>query len=215
MNTFRFNLNTRMIAASLSTALAASTLLALSGCNAQADLNNPESVNTNRNAEAYRLSIEAQQAQRAGRNTDAITLYQRAAELQPNMPGVWNNLGVLLMERQLYLDAVTAFKREADISPEDPRPYENLGLAYSEAQHAEESIKYYELALERDPNRVESLRGLARVSRARAAADPKIADHLRRALLLETDPTWRKFFENERIRVESQLREEKESGRQK
>ncbi len=200
---------------SVAAALFAAALLALAGCNAQPDLNNLDTSASNRGAEAYRLSIEAQQAQRAGRPADAIALYQRAAELQPNMPGVWNNLGGLLMERQLYLDAVTAFKREADISPDDPRPYENLGLAYYEAQHAEESIKYYELALERDPNRVESLRGLARVSRARSTATPKIADHLRRALLLETDPTWRKFLENERIRVENQLREEKESGRQK
>lgn len=211
MTDFRFEL----VAPRLVVGLGASALVALAGCNAQADLNNPETAASNRGAEAYRLSIEAQQAQRAGRPVDAIALYQRAAELQPNMPGVWNNLGGLLMERQLYLDAVTAFKREADISPDDPRPYENLGLAYYEAQHAEESIKFYELALERDPNRVESLRGLARVSRARSTATPKIADHLRRALLLETDPTWRKFFENERIRVENQLREERESGRQK
>lgn len=166
-------------------------------------------------AEARELSLRAQKAQRAGKTDQAIDLYRRALDLQPNMRGVWNNLGNLLIEKQAYLDAVEALKREADLSPDDPRPYSNLGLAYYRAGWAEESLRYHELALERDPYCSDSLRGVALAAQRINRADDKTAEILRRGLMVESDPQWRAVFETERLRVEGQMREQKANSRTK
>ena len=161
-----------------------------------------------RSKEAYELSLKAQEAQKNGKTEQAIDYYQRAAMLQPNFRGVWNNLGVLLMSQNRFIDAAEAFKREADLAPEDPRPLENLGLVYYTAGFADQAMTYYFSSLDRDPNWVPALRGVALSSRRLVQADQKTADVLRRALMVETDPEWRKVFEQERLRVENQLREQ-------
>jgi tetratricopeptide (TPR) repeat protein len=166
-----------------------------------------------RTAEAFKLSLRGQEAQKAGKADQAIDLYRRALELQPNMRGTWNNLGVLLMKKHAYLDAISALKHEADLSPDDPRPCTNIGVAYLEAGYAEESLRYHLMALDRDPNWVEAIRGVALASRRLNKADEKIAEILKRGLLLEQDPAWRSVLETERMRVEAMLKEQQENSR--
>jgi len=174
----------------------------------------PEADSPNaRTKEAYELSLKAQEAQKDGRTDEAIDLYQRSVSLQPNLRGVWNNLGVLLMSKNRLLDASEAFKREADLSPEDPRPLENLGLVYYSIGYSKEAMDYYFRSLDRDPNWVPALRGIALSSRRLVQADQRTADVLKRALLVETDLEWRKVFEQERLRVENQLREQLDAER--
>lgn len=192
--------------------LVGALVLACAGC-AQTPGAAGQLTPNERFAEARDLSLRAQKAQKAGKTDQAIDLYRRALDLQPNMRGVWNNLGNLLIEKQAYLDAVEALKREADLSPDDPRPYSNLGLAYYRAGWAEESLRYHQLALERDPYCADSLRGVAQAAQRINRADDKIAEILRRGLMVERDPQWRSVFETERLRVEGQMREQKASNR--
>lgn len=188
-------------------------VLLLSGCKG-IDVPPPEGDSPNaRMKEAYDLSLKAQEAQKQGKTAEAIEYYQRSVALQPNLRGAWNNLGVLLMEQRMYLNAAEAFKRESDLAPEDPRPLENLGLVYFNAGFADQAMTQYFRALERDPNWIPALRGIALSSRRLVQADQRIADVLRRALMLETDPEWRKIFEQERLRVENQLREQSDMER--
>lgn len=156
-------------------------------------------------AEAMRLLGEAQRAQTAGDMPKAQDLYIAALKLEPAAGAGWNNLGLVFMKQGKAMEAAEAFKQAADRLPGDPRPYENLGLVYGERSHAEESMKYYLLSLERDPNWLASLRGLSVQTRKLGVADHTIMDALDRAVMLDNDPQWRPVLERERMRVRAML----------
>jgi len=193
----------RMIGPSLCAAC-----LAIAGC--QADLGRQADTGADRLAESNRLVSMGVEAQHRNKLDDAIGYYRRALELNPNTPVAWNNMGTALMTQGHYLDAAAALKRAADVNPDphDARPYENLGLVYYNAGFAEQSLQYYEMALERDANWLPALRGTALAARKLNKSNEHLAETMRRALMIETDPKWRDVFERERLRIEAQLREQ-------
>ncbi|MCC6228893.1 MAG: tetratricopeptide repeat protein [Phycisphaerales bacterium] len=158
-----------------------------------------------RRAEAMRLLAEAQKAQNAGKLTEAQDLYVDALKLEPSAGAGWNNLGLVFMKQGKALEAAEAFKQAADRLPGDPRPYENLGLLYGERSHADDSLKYYMLSLERDPNWLPSLRGMSLQTRKLGRADHTILDALDRAVMLENDSGWKPVIERERMRVRAMV----------
>lgn len=147
--------------------------------------------------EALRLAKQAQRRAEEGKTDEAIELYQRAVTAWREMPAAWNNLGVLLMRKQNYADAVSAFKVAADLSQTDPRPMENIALSYMRSGWASDALRYFGMALERDPNRIESLRGAVRAAEMVRARDDATLERIRRALLIETDPQYRAYFERQ------------------
>lgn len=154
------------------------------------------------------LFAQAEAAQNRGDPDLAIALYRDALRNAPDLAEAWNNLGILLMARSDYAGAAEAFRIAMDLRPTDPRPAENLGLAYLEAGWGVEALRYYEVALERDPNRRESLRGAIKATHLLNLADQKALDRVRRALLIENDPEWRMIAERERVRIEHRLESE-------
>jgi tetratricopeptide (TPR) repeat protein len=194
--------------------LIAVATLALAGCNMTPDT--PERLAAERAAEANRLFSEGLVAQRAGRAFDAAGYYRRAVELNPNLYAAWNNLGVVLMEQNLNLDAAASFKRALEVSddPHDPRPYENLGLLYDNAGFSDQALEYYRLALEREPHSPAALRGTALAARRLQRGDERLAEAMRRGLMVETDPKWREVFEREKLRIEDQLRQQEKARRE-
>lgn len=184
----------------------------LAGCTA--DLNQrPDDSAGQRAIEANRLLSEGVHAQKAGRLDAATDFYKRSVELNPNLSAAWNNLGIVLMEQVRYLDAAAAFKRAAEVStdPNDARPYANLGLVYNDAGFSEQSLQYYQLALDRDPNWLPALRGTALAARKLNKSDDRLAEAMRRGLMVETDIKWRDVFERERLRIDGALREQERS----
>jgi tetratricopeptide (TPR) repeat protein len=161
--------------------------------------------NTNR-ADALVLVGQAQRAEASGHMDEAIALYEQAVETWGSLAGAWNELGLLRMEKGNYLEAADAMRIAAELAPNDPKPLENLGLVYHRAGYDQKALKYYEQALERNPNRIEALRGIVRVANRLHLADESILAHVNHALLLESDPTWRQVFERERVRIRGQLR---------
>lgn len=159
-----------------------------------------------RRSEALALVGRAQRAEASGRTDEAIELYQQAVETWSSLAGAWNELGLLLMGQGNYLEAADAMRIAAELAPNDPKPLENLGLVYHKAGYDQKALKYYEQALERNPNRIEALRGIVRVANRLHMADENILEHVNHALLLEGDPTWRQVFERERVRIRGQLR---------
>ena len=140
------------------------------------------------------------------------SLYQDAVTTYPDLAAAWNNLGVLLMERQDYMAASEALKRAARLSPADPAPLENLGLVYQRAGWSEEALRYYAAALSRDPYHVGALRGAAKAARLLNKADAEALERVRTALMLEKDAGWRMFFERERVRIQSRMQLENSAG---
>ncbi len=146
-----------------------------------------------RTAEADKLSVRA------------ITQYREALSYSTDMPEVWNNLGIQLMHIKDYLAASEAFSLAMQMSPTDPRPCENLGVVYDRTGWAEESLKYFDLALDRSPNYLPALRGAIKAAHLLGEADQKRLDQVRRALMIESDPEIREFFEREQLRISGRL----------
>lgn len=156
-------------------------------------------------ATGYRLAREAQEQAERGESDKAIQTYTSALASWRQMPAAWNNLGVLYMEQQNYADAVGAFKVAADQSQSDPRPLENIAVCYLRSGWASDSLRYFGMSLERDPNRIESLRGAVRAAEMVRVRDEATLERIRRALLVESDPKYRAYFERQQQLVSAAL----------
>ncbi len=158
---------------------------------------------TARNAAAAAQKGNVSQATKLRKQ--AIAQYRDALRISSEIPEAWNNLGVLLMEEQDYLAAADAFSFAMDQSPKDPRPCENLGLVYAKTGWSNDALKYYDLALERDPNRLPALRGAIKSAHLLGLGDAKDLARVKRALMLEKDDSWRAFFQREKLRIQGRL----------
>jgi tetratricopeptide (TPR) repeat protein len=194
----------------LTTGLAAALLAAGCSGKSQQTWNPPTDLIAAANADLQRaqsLAAQAQQAENDDRPDDAIDLYRQSVAAYREFPAAWNNLGRLLMEKGDGLEAATALRVAADLSPSDPRPVYNLGWLWEERGYMEEASRYYAQALDRNENYLDALRGSIYVDRHhRNYADEMVARRIRRALLIETDPRWRDFFEREKIRIDEDPR---------
>ena len=175
----------------------------------------PPSATAAQVAEARQAAIvaaesasKARLARERGKDSEAIRLsktaieqYRRSLSLSAESPEVWNNLGVELMQVEDYLGASESFSMAMQLSPTDPRPAENLGLVYQRTGWTEESLRFYDMALERSPNYLPALRGAIKASHLLGEADERRLAQVRRALMIETDPTLREFFEREQVRI--------------
>jgi len=97
---------------------------------------------------------------------DALTAYQKAAELDPQTAGmregaetlhvgaglesakVWNDLGEIFLKTGVYTQAATAFSRAIQLDPSFGWPYSNLGRTLAaQGKHAQ-AIPYYQKSIE-------------------------------------------------------------------
>lgn len=156
-----------------------------------------------REVEATRLASEAEKLADEGKPEEAIEMYQRSLAQSRNLAYVWNNLGVLLLEKKNYIDAASVLNVAADMAPTDPRPMENLGLVYHQTGHEERALGYFKLALERSPNRLPAIRGAVQSGKRLGLTDRPALERVDHGLMVETDPDWRRFMVAERVRMEA------------
>lgn len=156
---------------------------------------------------ALQLTAEGDAAQRNGKFEDAIAKYREALSARDDVGQTWNNFGLALYAQQKRAEAAQAFRRAADLMPSDPRPLENLALLYMENDFYDEALKNYIESLGRDANYLPSLRGAIKCAKLMNRSDTAGLERVKRALMQETDATWREIFRIERIRVEQDLAE--------
>lgn len=157
-------------------------------------------------AERAAQARERGRLEEAGRlERQAIEEYRKALAISGDMADAWNNLGVLLMHQNDLVSAADAFTIAMQQSPTDPRPAANLGLVYDRAGWAEESLKFYDMAIERSPSYLPALRGAIKSAHLLGQADEERLVQVRRALLIETDERWHEFFEREQVRITGRL----------
>jgi Tfp pilus assembly protein PilF len=161
---------------------------------------------------AAETAARADAARERGRTAEADKLagqaveqYRAALSISGDMPEAWNNMGIQLMHLKDYLAASEAFTFAMQQSPTDPRPCENLGIVYDRTGWSEESLKYFDMALDRSPNYLPALRGAIKAAHLLSEASEKRLEQVRRALMIETDPAMRDFFEREQLRISGRL----------
>jgi tetratricopeptide (TPR) repeat protein len=180
----------------------------LAGCNGQAGLKaNADQAAMVREEErknflaAVDLTKQGQRSEKAGKTDQAIIYYRRAIDTYRDIPVAWNNLGVLLMERNDNMPAADAFATAAELSPRDPRPYYNLGHMWDKMGYPTDAKKYYDQALKRDENHLPSLRAVILLDSVNGSGDEITQQRIRRAMLSEKDPKWIERYQRESIRL--------------
>lgn len=189
--------------AAMAGVLAAAVLVG--GCHSQSKSVVVQDDTALRQADALRLATEAQKAQKAGDSDRAVDLYRQSLERSRDLYPVWNNLALLLMQRQDYIHASEAFLTAADLAPYDPRPMYNVGVIYQETRHDQEALKFFNQSLARDPKYLPSIRGAVASAKLLDLTDDESLARVESGLMLETDPTWRMIFEKELLRIKGTL----------
>lgn len=91
---------------------------------------------------------------------EAIQWAIKAAEINPNDPGIFNLLGVACNERRDYKLAINYLQQAMDLNPNDPIIWINLGIAYLNNGQKEPAKELLEKALTRlqDPALIEKVK---------------------------------------------------------
>jgi tetratricopeptide (TPR) repeat protein len=76
----------------------------------------------------------AKLAQDRDEKEKALSLYQHAAELSPDFPGVWFNIGSLQSVLHQYDEAEQNLRKSIEVQPEEARAYASLAILYMQHQ---------------------------------------------------------------------------------
>jgi protein O-mannosyl-transferase len=109
-----------------------------------------------------------------GQPEKALTCYEHAYQLGPNVPLVHENLGSELLKLGGFDEAIPEYQKASELAPDDPRPFYLMGKAYLRRGQSAQAITNFESALRRDPNDAQSLTWLARV--LASDNEPKLRD---------------------------------------
>jgi len=86
-----------------------------------------------------------------GKYKEATAKYQKAAELAPKDPYIYNNWGVALDDEGKYEEAIAKLRKAIELDPEYAYAYNNLGYALKSTGKYEQAIANFQKATELDP----------------------------------------------------------------
>lgn len=99
------------------------------------------------------------------RANDAINALQQALKLDPRAAYAWNALGLAYEKRNDNDKALEAYKRAADLSPAWAAPQFHVGYQYFLQKKFDKAERAFSLAVQADPNVIESRLMLVRAAR--------------------------------------------------
>ncbi|MEK6808667.1 MAG: glycosyltransferase, partial [Nanoarchaeota archaeon] len=108
----------------------------------------------------YELGI---QAQVLGNIEDAITSFNKAIEINPQIIGAYVNLGNIYCKLGIYDKAVEILKNAENINPNNSDLHNNLGIAYEKQDKIEEAFQEYGKSILLNPNNIEALLNASRI----------------------------------------------------
>lgn len=179
--------------------------LACLGACSQRTIDIPPDDTALRVVRATELADKAQAAEKDGKLDDAVNYYKQSVAVYPSYYPAWNNLGVLLMERDSYAAAAEAFGRAAEVNPTDPRPLHNIALIYLNRGYDREAADYFTRALGRDSGYLPSLREAVRLDVRADRITDVTSERIAKALLLETDPKWLELLRRYKPQIDRRL----------
>ena len=107
--------------------------------------------------EAEDLFSRAVEAENSGDLDQALELFNRIAEMDPENAAVYNNRGVVNSRIKRYDAAIEDFTRALDIDPERAGTYNNRGMAYQDKGEIDRAMSDYDKALSIDPSYLPAL----------------------------------------------------------
>ena len=119
-----------------------------------------------------------------GRLAEAITEYQKAAELKPEYGKAYNNWGAALFDEGRYAEAVGPCRQAVRIAPQAFESHSNLANALNHSGQYEEAIGEFQRALQLDPTNAAVHNDLAIALTASGRTDEAIC-HYRQALKID------------------------------
>ncbi len=98
---------------------------------------------------------------RKGDRPEAVSLYRKAVEKDPECAEAWNNLGLNLVQEGKWEEAERCLKKACALRPEYLSPAMNLGLLFKKRRRYREATFWLRKALELDVENYEVRVGLA------------------------------------------------------
>ena len=108
---------------------------------------------------------------------------RRAVALNPNLPGAWNNLGIILQESLKLDESRLCLQRVLALQPDNPEAHNNLGNTCKRLGLLDQAEQYWTHALALRPNYPEAYSNLANLLIDQGEYD-RAADYARRAIEL-------------------------------
>ncbi|SRR5579871_474581 len=106
----------------------------------------------------------------------ALKQFEAAAKGDPRLPFVHFYMGRVHMGKQEYAEAREEFLKDAAIEPDVALNYEEIGNSYWLTEGDVNAEKNYRKALGRDPRRVNSMLGLAKIYQRRQRYEAALAE---------------------------------------
>ena len=88
----------------------------------------------------------------AGRIDEAIALYQRAIEAEPEFSRAHANLGMAYAEQERYDEALTHLEQAIRVNAKDAFTWNAIGWVQAQLGHMDDALARYEVALELSPS---------------------------------------------------------------
>ena len=117
---------------------------------------------------------------------EALSCYQKALELQPDLPPALVNMGNVLQELGRTHEAISCYQKALQLSPEDARVHLNMGNALQGQGEFDEAMSCYEEALRLKPDFVEAHYNMGNAFKAEGRLHEAIACY-EKALELRPD----------------------------
>lgn len=90
--------------------------------------------------------------------------FRTIIEIDPSIPDSFNNLGIILLNRNKVNEAVIYFTKSIEVDPFYSKGYFNLGVVYQNSNKLQEAERNYLKALDLTPTSIESIFNLGIVS---------------------------------------------------
>lgn len=105
----------------------------------------------NSSLEAVKRYNRAVQAHLSGKLVDAVSEYQAALKLNPNLSEAHSNLGLIFNQQHNYAQALSEFRKALAINPRDAITYNGIGAALRAQKDLLGAIKNWQTAVSLDP----------------------------------------------------------------
>lgn len=135
---------------------------------------------------------EGSQAFRAQKYDDALTIYKKAVEKDPQSVDAHYNLALTYDKKGMLDEAIESYKQVVSLNPDHGQAYNNLGTVYEKKDMLSNAIAQYKLAVAKDPDLPQAQYNLGRAYFQEGLLD-KAAEHLYaggRLFLKKGDRKW-------------------------